>query len=86
LGYPDNTTIGIGLALVISTIIYLIPKTSILGAILLTAYLGGATATNVRVLEPFLFPVFFGILIWITIYLREKPFRLLFPFKLNRLD
>jgi DoxX-like family len=62
LGYPESTIVGIGAALLVSTILYLVPRTSILGAILLTGYLGGAVASNVRILNPLfsntLFPVY----------------------------
>lgn len=83
LGYPDSTTIGIGLTLLISTILYLIPQTAILGAILLTAYLGGATTTHVRVDDPFYFPIVFGFLVWLGIYLRERKLHFLIPFRRN---
>jgi len=73
LGYPENTVIGIGIALLTGTILYVIPRTAVLGAILLTGYLGGAVATQVRVEDPwFLFPVVFGILVWVSLYLRDK--------------
>jgi hypothetical protein len=75
LGYPENTIIPIGVALVISTVLYLIPRTSVIGAILLTGYLGGAVATHVRVgggIFPIVFPVVFGILIWAGLYLRDQ--------------
>ena len=67
LGYPESTIVGIGLVLLISTILYLIPRTAILGAILLTGYLGGAVATHVRlraVLFNIIFPVLCGALLW----------------------
>lgn len=79
LGYPENTMFGIGLVLLISTILYLIPKSAVLGAILLTAYLGGAVTTHVRVGDPFYFPIAMGILVWIGIYLREKRLKLVIP-------
>lgn len=81
LGYPETTILGMGLALLISTILYVIPRTSILGAILLTGYLGGATATHVRVGEPFYFPVIFGVLIWAGLYLRDSQLRTLIPLR-----
>jgi hypothetical protein len=65
----------------VSTALYLIPRTSTLGAILLTGYLGGATATHVRVGEPFYFPVIFGALIWLGLLLREPRLRLLLPLR-----
>src|SRR3981189_1301175 len=67
LGYPESAIVGIGLVLLASTLLYLIPRTAILGAVLLTGYLGGAVATNVRVSGPFfniIFPVVLGALLW----------------------
>ena len=74
LGYPESVIVGIGVALLVSTILYLIPQTSVLGAILLTGYLGGAVATHVRVQEGWfsiLFPVVFGVLLWAGLWLRD---------------
>jgi hypothetical protein len=82
LGYPENTVIPIGLVLLVSLVLYLIPRTSILGAILLTGYLGGATATMVRVSSPWvLFPVVIGIMVWAGIYLRDDQLRALIPLR-----
>src|SRR6266481_953074 len=65
LGYPESVITGLGIVLIACTVIYLIPRTSVLGAILLTGYLGGAVATHVRVgaeLFPVLFPVLVGMM------------------------
>jgi hypothetical protein len=81
LGYSESAIIPIGVVLIICTILYLIPKTSVLGAILLTGYLGGAVATHVRVGEgmfPIIFPVVFGVLLWLGLYLRNPKLRALF--------
>ena len=81
LGYPENVIIPIGAVLVVCTILYLIPKTSVLGAILLTGYLGGAVATHVRTGESLfsiVFPVIFGVLLWLGLYLRDTRLRALF--------
>jgi hypothetical protein len=75
LGYPESAIAGIGVALLACTILYLIPRTAILGAALLTGYLGGAVATYVRVSGPLfnmLFPVIFGCIVWSGLYLRDK--------------
>jgi hypothetical protein len=75
LGYPESAVAGIGVTLLISTILYVIPRTSILGAILLTGYLGGAVATNVRAVTPLfnvVFAIVFGILVWAGLVLRNK--------------
>ena len=84
LGYPESSILGIGIVLLVCTFLYLIPQTSILGGILLTGYLGGAVATQVRVGEglfPVLFPVVVGVLIWLGLYLRDDRLRTLIPFR-----
>jgi hypothetical protein len=78
LGYPESAIVGIGLVLLGCTILYLIPRTAILGAVLLTGYLGGAVATYVRVSGPWfntVFPVVFGCFVWGGLYLRDKRLR-----------
>jgi hypothetical protein len=84
LGYPESTIAGIGLALLASTLLYLIPRTSILGAVLLTAYLGGAVATNVRAQQPLfniVFPVMFACIAWGGLWLREPRLEQILPLK-----
>ena len=84
LGYPESTIIPIGVVLIICTILYLIPATSVLGAILLTGYLGGAVATHVRAGESLfsiVFAVIFGIFIWLGLYLRDARLRALVPLR-----
>ena len=78
LGYPESTIVGIGIALLASTLLYVIPRTSLFGAILLTGYLGGAVASNVRVATPLfniLFPVVFAALVWGGLWLRDRRLR-----------
>ena len=84
LGYPESVILGLGIVLLACTVLYLIPTTSVLGAILLTGYLGGAVATHVRVGEglfPVLFPVMLGVLIWLGLYLRDNRLRVLIPLR-----
>jgi hypothetical protein len=84
LGYPVSVIFGLGVVLLASTLLYIIPRTAVLGAILLTGYLGGAVATHVRVQEGWfaiLFPVFFGVLIWGGLYLRDARLRALIPLR-----
>ena len=85
LGYPESTILGMGIVLLACTVLYLIPATSVLGAILLTGYLGGAVATHVRVGDPLfthtLFPVYLGIMIWGGLYWREARLRALIPLR-----
>jgi len=84
LGYSESAVFGIGILLLVCTALYVIPRTAILGAILLTGYLGGATATHVRVgadLFPILFPIILGAFVWLGIYLRDERLRALFPLR-----
>jgi hypothetical protein len=75
LGYSEQVVLPLGIVLLVSTLLYVLPRTSILGAILLTGYLGGATATHVRVGEPFVFPIVFGVLVWLGLWLRDERLR-----------
>lgn len=84
LGYPEGAIVGLGLTVLACTILYLIPRTAVLGAILLTGYLGGAVAAHVRLSEPpfnVLFPVVFGALLWFGLYLRDARLRALVPLR-----
>lgn len=84
LGFAEHHLPIIGTLGLISTLLYIFPRTSILGAILLTAYFGGAVATHVRLNNPLfthvLFTVYFGILIWGALWLRNANLRELLPF------
>lgn len=75
LGYPGNIARHLGLLLIGCTVLHVIPRTQVLGGLLLTAYLGGATATHVRVGDPFWFPVMVGVILWGGLYLREPRLR-----------
>jgi hypothetical protein len=82
LGYPESSIIPIAVVLLASTVLYAIPRTAVLGAILLTGYLGGAVATHVRVsgsLFEILFPVIMGVFVWGGLYLRDARLRRLIP-------
>ncbi|HEY4354521.1 MAG TPA: DoxX family protein [Acidobacteriaceae bacterium] len=84
LGYPESTIVGMGIVLLVSTLLYLIPRTSILGAILVTGYLGGAVATNVRVQQPLfniVFPVIFACIAWGGLWLRDARLEQMVPLK-----
>jgi hypothetical protein len=81
-GYPERLLLPLGIVEIGCTIIYLIPRTSVLGAILLTGYLGGAVATHVRMLDPsFVMPFIAGVLVWLGLFLREQRLRALIPFR-----
>jgi hypothetical protein len=84
LGYPESTILPIGIVLLVCTVVYVIPRTSVLGAILLTGYLGGAVATHVRVgagAFPIVFPIVFGVLVWGGLFLRDARVRALIPLR-----
>ena len=84
LGYPESVILGLGIVLLACTFLYLIPRTCVLGAILLTGYLGGAVAAHVRVEDgafPALFPVILGALLWGGLVLRDGQFRALLPWR-----
>ena len=81
LGYPDSVVVPLGILQLVCLIVYLIPRTSILGAILLTGYLGGAIATHVRVDSPLfthvLFPVYVAVLLWGGLFLIDGRLRVM---------
>jgi hypothetical protein len=84
LGYSSDTIFGVGLVLLACLALYLIPQTASLGALLLTAYLGGAVATHVRVGSPLfsvLFPTFVAAMVWGGLLLRKPSLRVLLPFR-----
>jgi hypothetical protein len=76
LGYPEQLAVPLGLVEIGCTLIYLIPRTAVLGAILLTGYLGGAVATHSRLMEPqFAAPLILGMLVWGGLFLRDPRIR-----------
>lgn len=85
LGYSESIILPLGIVLLVCAVLYIIPRTSVLGAILLTGYLGGAVATHVRVGNPLfthtLFPVYIGALIWGGLFLRDERLRALIPLR-----
>ncbi len=81
LGLPLSLALGLGVVELACAVIYLIPQTSVLGAILLTGYLGGATCATLRVGDAFVGPVILGILAWGGLYLRDARMRALIPFR-----
>jgi|ERR1700691_4690481 hypothetical protein len=80
-GYPDSALLRIAVVEILCVIIYAIPRTSVLGAILLTGYLGGATATHVRVGEPPIVAIIVGVVVWLGLYLRDEKLRALVPLR-----
>jgi hypothetical protein len=85
LGYSESVILPLGIVLLACTVLYVIPRTSVLGAVLLTGYLGGAVATHVRIGNPLfthvLFPIYIGVLIWGGLFLREERLRALIPLR-----
>lgn len=82
LGFPESTIVGIGFVLLVSVALHLVPRTSFLGALLITAYLGGAIASKVRVGAPafdITFALIVAILLWGGFWLREPGVRAVFP-------
>ncbi len=86
LGWPADANVArmLGIIGLISTALYALPRTSVIGAILLTAYMGGAIATNARVGNPLfshtLFGVYLGVMLWAGLFLRDPRVRALLPF------
>jgi hypothetical protein len=84
LGYPESVIIGLGIVLTASTVLYLIPRMAVLGAILLTGYLGGAVASHLRAGDTVftvVFPVVFGALVWGGLWLRDERVRAIVPLR-----
>ena len=85
LGYPPDIVFGLGVTLLSCVLAYLVPRTSVLGAVLLTGYLGGAVATHARIGSPIfshmLFGVYLGLMLWGGLYLRDERLRALIPLR-----
>lgn len=81
MGYSPALLVPIGAFELVATILFLVPQTAVLGALLLTSYLGGAAATHVRLGEPFPTPVLVGAVVWLALYLRDERVRALVPLR-----
>lgn len=79
LGLPEKLAFGFGILELACTILYVVPRTAVLGAILVTGYLGGAVCTHLRVGDPFIMPVMLGVAVWGGLFLREPRLRALIP-------
>ncbi|AKJ02033.1 DoxX-like protein [Archangium gephyra] len=88
LGYPESVVFGLGLVQLACLVLYLVPRTSVLGAVLWTGYLGGAIATHVRLGNPLfshiLFPVYVAAFFWAGLWLREERLRAILPFRATK--
>jgi hypothetical protein len=81
LGLPEHLALGLGILELACTLVYVIPQTAVLGAILLTGYLGGAVVSHLRVGDQFIGPIIFGVLLWAGLFLRDKRLRVLIPLR-----
>lgn len=81
MGFPAGVIMPIGIVELLCTVLYIIPQTAVLGAILLTGYLGGAIVTHVRAEEAFIGPLAFGVLVWGGLFLRDARIRNLIPLR-----
>ena len=85
LGYPADAVLWIGIIELVCLVLYLVPRAAVVGALLMTGYLGGAVATHVRISSPLLthtlFPVYVALLLWGGLYLRDPRLRALVPFR-----
>jgi hypothetical protein len=81
MGYDPAVALPIGIVELVCTVLYVVPQTAVLGAVLLTGYLGGATATHVRLGEPWFGAVLIGVVLWLGLYLRDRRVRALLPWR-----
>jgi hypothetical protein len=81
IGFQDSFVIPLGIVLLLCTVLYIIPRTAIFGALLLTAYFGGAVAIMILKQQAFIFPVIFCTLVWGGLYLRDEKLRSIVPFR-----
>jgi hypothetical protein len=88
LGYPASVVFGLGVVQLVCLLVYLIPRTSVLGAVLWTGYLGGAVATHVRLGNPLfshvLFPTYVAAFLWLGLWLRDERLRAVLPFRAGK--
>ncbi|WNZ60266.1 DoxX family protein [Myxococcus sp. MxC21-1] len=80
-GYPGSVLLAIGITELLCMVLYAVPRTAVLGAILVTGYLGGATSTHVRLSEPFIAPILVGVFAWAGLFLRDARLRALLPLR-----
>jgi hypothetical protein len=77
VGYPTSIVLPLGIVELACVVAYVFPRTAALGAAVLTAYLGGAVATHVRLGQPYILPILFGVILWLGLYLRDERIRAL---------
>jgi len=81
VGLPESLVVPLAILEITCVVVYLIPMTAVLGAILLTGYLGGAICTHLRVGDPYFVQIALGILVWLGIYLRENRLKAVLPLR-----
>jgi hypothetical protein len=81
LGLPESIVIPLGILEIVCAVVYLVPATAVLGAILLTGFLGGAILTHWRVGDPVIIQVVLGLVVWLGLWLRENRLRALIPLR-----
>src|SRR4051812_35334901 len=81
LGFSEGTLTPIAMLELTCTALYVIPRTAVIGAILLSAYLGGAVVTHLRVGDPFVMPILLGVMVWVGLYLRDVRLQQLTPLR-----
>ena len=86
LGLPESLMMPLAILEISCVVVYLIPATSVLGAILLTGYMGGAICTHLRVGDPFVVQIALGIVIWLGLYLRENRLKALIPLRTRQVS
>ncbi len=86
LGLPESLIMPLAILEISCVVIYLIPATSVLGAILLTGYIGGAICTHLRVGDPFFIQIALGIVVWLGLYLRENRLKALIPLRTRQVS
>lgn len=81
MGLPESLPVPLGVLELVCVLVYVIPATSVIGAILLTGYIGGAIVTHLRIGEPVVFQIALGVLVWLGLYLRESRLKSLIPLR-----
>lgn len=81
MGLPESLRVPLGVLELVCVLVYVVPATSVMGAILLTGYVGGAIVTHLRIGEPVVFQIALGLLVWLGLYLRESRLKSLLPLR-----
>lgn len=81
MGLPESLRVPLGVLELVCVLVYVVPATSVMGAILLTGYVGGTIVTHLRIGEPVVFQIALGLLVWLGLYLREPRLKSLLPLR-----